>query len=92
MSQIFAFHPQVKTGTANLVEFEEMLEFEENICIYYRFYPYGCFIFLVLCFLLTSEPNYLSPDFFHGAALFAEHTEILNVENIKVGLPAGARI
>ena len=64
MSQIFAFHPQVKTGTANLVEFEEMLEFEENICIYYHFYPNGCSIFLVLCFLLTSEPNYPSPDFF----------------------------
>ena len=70
MSQIHTFCPQVETDIANKLDFEEMLEFEVNIFIYYRFYPYGCFIFLVLCFLLTSELNYPSPDFFSWCGSF----------------------
>ena len=92
MSQMFDFCSQVKFEEANNGYFEEMLEFEENICIHYRFYPNGCSIFLVLCFILFSEPNYPSPELFRGAVLLAEHAEILDVGNLKGGLPAGSRI
>ena len=79
MSQIFEFCPEIKTKLANRREFEEMLEFEENTCICYRFYPYGCFIFPVLWFSLTGELNCPSPEFCRGAALFSEYAEILEV-------------
>ena len=92
MSQNFKFRPQVETKLANKREFEEMLEFEENICVSYRFYHYKCFIISVLRFLLTSQSNYSSPDFPDGAALFSKHAEILNVKTRKAELPRGARI
>ena len=57
----------------------EMLEFEENICISYRFKPHRCYIFLILRFPLTSESNCPSPELFRGAALFSEYAEILDV-------------
>ena len=92
MSQNFILCPQVETKLANKREFEEILEFEENIYVYYRFYHYKCFLISVLHFLLTSQVNYPSPDVFHGAALVSEHAEILNVETRKAELPRGARI
>ena len=81
MSQNVAFCPHVKFRVANSGDFEEMLEFEENICICYRFYTNTCrcFIFLVLCFSLTGELNYPSPEFFRGAALFSEYAELLDM-------------
>ena len=79
VSQIIDFCQQVKFRVANSGDFEEMLEYEENICICYRFYTNRCFIFLVLCFSLTSELNYPSPECFRGAALFSEYAELLDV-------------
>ena len=54
MSQNFKFCPQVETKLANKREFEEILEFEENIYVYYRFYHYKCFLISVLRLLLAS--------------------------------------
>ena len=69
-----------------------MLEFEENICISYRFKPHRSFIFLVLRFSLASEPNWPSPELFRRAALFSQDTEVFGVEYLKVELPSGSRI
>ena len=92
MSQNLVFSPQMESRIANKREFEEMLQFEENICISYRFNRYGCFVFLILCFPLTDKPNYPSPELFRGAALFSQDAELLDVENPKLELPEGSRI